>query len=128
MYTRRHALKAAAGAAGFCLAAPMINLGRFRLFGSAQEYSARCIDLVSGSLVIDMLSPLAISGSVAERWGPALDGMTAAEEQEFRDSEIDVFHIATGVGGRDFDSVYHNTLIFVSRYNSMVAPLSCSPT
>lgn len=81
----------------------------------------RCIDLVQGSLVIDMLSPLVISPSVRQRWGPDLRGMTAAEEQDFRDSEIDVFHIAVGIGGRDFDEHYHNTLVFVAGYNALVA-------
>ena len=117
--TRREALKAAAGAVGIGLGAPMLNLGRVQLFG--QEYSTRCVDLVSGSLVIDMLSPLAISGTVQERWGPDLSGMTQAEEDEFRGSEIDVFHIAVGVGGRDFDDQYHNSLMFVSAYNSLIA-------
>ncbi|MCY4398253.1 MAG: membrane dipeptidase [Gemmatimonadetes bacterium] len=133
--SRRAVVKAVAGAAGFALGAPFVNLGRFALHargpgGSrrgrldsapAQEYSARCIDLVTGSLVIDMLSPLAISRSVQERWGPGLWGMTEREEQDFRDSEIDVFHIGVGIGGRDFDDQYHNTLMFVSRYNSLIA-------
>ncbi len=120
--SRRSVLRGAAGTAALGLASPMLNLGRSRLFAqSATEYSTRCIDLVAGSLVIDMLSPLAISRSVQERWGPSLDGLTDAEEQEFRDSEIDVFHIAVGVGGRDFDDLYHNTLMFVAGYNSIIA-------
>ncbi len=120
--SRRSVLRGAAGTAALGLASPMLNLGRSRLFAqSATEYSTRCIDLVAGSLVIDMLSPLAISRSVQERWGPSLDGLTEAEEQEFRDSEIDVFHIAVGVGGRDFDDLYHNTLMFVAGYNSIIA-------
>ena len=126
----RALLKAVAGAAGFAMGAPFVNPGRFTLHArgrdagrtrAGQEYSARCIDLVTGSLVIDMLSPLAISRSVQERWGPGLWGMTEQEEQDFRDSEIDVFHIGVGVGGRDFDDQYHNTLLFVSRYNSIIA-------
>lgn len=118
--SRRDVVKAAAGAVGLGFAAPFINLGRVRLAGS-QEYSSRCVDLVTGSLVIDMLSPLAISGSVSERWGPELAGMTAEEQDEFRESEIDVFHIAVGVGGRDAQSQYDNSLMFVSRYNALVA-------
>lgn len=122
---RRTVLKSAAAGAlavGATLAAPFVNLRRYRLFaGSDQEYSARCIDLVTGSLVIDMLAPLVISRSVRDRWGPDLDGMTAQEEQEFRDSEIDVLHIAVGVGGSDFDDQYRNTLMFVSQFNSIVA-------
>ena len=125
---RRAIVKAAAGAAGLTLAAPFLNLGRFALLArdrggraAPQEYSTRCIDLVTGSLVIDMLSPLVISRSIQQRWGPDLSGMTAQEEQDFRDSEIDVFHIAVGVGGRDFDDQYHNSLLFVSGYNAFIA-------
>lgn len=117
--SRREAIRAAGGALAVTLAAPMINLGRVRVGG--QEYSTRCVDLVTGSLVIDMLSPLAISGTVSRRWGPDLSGMTPEEEAEFRDSHINVFHIATGVGGRDFDDQYHNSLMFVSRHNSLIA-------
>lgn len=126
--SRRAVLKAAAGAAGLTLAAPFINRGRavVQAHGHArtatpQEYSTRCIDLVTGSLVIDMLSPLVISRSIQQRWGPDLSGMTAEEEQDFRDSEIDVFHIAVGVGGRDFEDQYQNTLLFVSGYNAIIA-------
>lgn len=126
--SRRAILKAAAGAAGLTLAAPFINRGRavVRAHGRGrtavpQEYSTRCIDLVTGSLVIDMLSPLVIARSIQQRWGPDLSGMTAEEEQEFRDSEIDVFHIAVGVGGRDFEDQYQNTLLFVAGYNAIIA-------
>lgn len=126
--TRRAALKAAAGAAGLTLAAPFINRGRASVqahgrgrTATLQEYSTRCIDLVTGSLVIDMLSPLVISRSIQQRWGPDLSGMTAEEEQDFRDSEIDVFHIAVGVGGRDFEDQYENTLLFVAGYNAIIA-------
>lgn len=126
--TRRAVLKAAAGAAGLTLAAPFINRGRAVVqahghgrTATRQEYSTRCIDLVTGSLVIDMLSPLVISRSIQQRWGPDLSGMTAEEEQDFRDSEIDVFHIAVGVGGRDFEDQYENTLLFVAGYNAIIA-------
>ncbi len=123
---RRAALKAAAGAA---LAAPFVNLGRVRLAAREgrglrrefQEYSTRCVDLVTESLVIDMLAPLAISRTVRDRWGPDLGGMTAQEEQDFRDSRIDVFHIAVGVGGRDFADQYRNSMLFVAGQNAFIA-------
>ncbi len=118
--SRRDAVRKMGGALGAFVAAPMVSLGRVRV-AVTQEYTTRCIDLVTGSLVIDMLSPLAISGTVSRRWGPDLEGMTAEEEEEFRQSHIDVFHIATGVGGRDLDDQYHNSMLFVSRYNAMIA-------
>ena len=79
------------------------------------------MDLVTGSLVIDMLSPLTIGGTEVEGWGPALDGFSGEDLQEFHDSEIDVFHIATGVGGRTTEEAYRNVLSFVGFYNGIVA-------
>ena len=70
--------------------------------------------LQPGSLVIDMLSPLTINNETQARWGPGLDGFAEADRAEFMDSEIDVFHIAVGVGGRTFQDVYDNSLQFVA--------------
>lgn len=118
---RREALAAiAAGAAAWGL--PFINRGRYRLFArSLREYSARCVDLVRGSLVIDMLFPLTLSEETEKRWGPGLDGFTDADREEFRGSEIDVVHIATGVGGPTSDAAYQNGLNFVAGYDAIVA-------
>ena len=115
------------------LAAPMINLRRFRLEASGGmgavaarsstqvEYSERCIDLVTGSLVVDMLAPLTINNETQRRWGADARGFTAADHEEFSGSEIDVFHIATGVGGRNQHEAKDNTLQFVSTYNNVIA-------
>jgi membrane dipeptidase len=124
--SRRHFLttlgSGALGAAGLSLGAPFVNRGRYRLFAaSRREYSARCIELVESSLVIDMLGLLTLNDETGERWGPALDGLTEADIQEFRDSQIDVFHIASGVGGRTAQEAYQNCLGFVGRYNSLIA-------
>jgi membrane dipeptidase len=122
LVSRRHLLRALAGGTGAMFAAPMIQRGRFRLFAwSNQEYSARCIDLVTSSLVIDMLSPLTLSNETQARWGPALDGFNDGDRTEFTDSEIDVFHIAVGVGGRSFQDVYDNSLRFVAGHNAVIA-------
>lgn len=120
--TRRDLLKMAAGATGVTLASPMLNLGRFRLFArSTQEYSARCVDLVRESMVIDMLSPLTINSETEARWGPGLDGLTEADAREFSASEIDVFHYAVGIGGRTSEAAYDNTLGYVATLNSLIA-------
>lgn len=120
--TRRELLKVAAGFAGATVAAPMLNLGRFRLSASSgQEYSARCIDLVRGSLVMDMLAPLTINNETQERWGPGLDGLTEADAKQFAESEIDVFHAAVGIGGSSFDEIFANTLAYVATYNAVIA-------
>lgn len=116
--SRRDALRVLAGACGAVLGAPMINLGRYQLFAhSPAEYSARTIRLVTESLVVDMLAPLSIDNEKRRRWD-AEGGITPAELQEFRDSQIDVFHIATGVGG---ENAFENVLRFVGGWNAFIA-------
>ena len=112
----------ALGAAALSLGAPFVNRGRYRLFAwSPREYSARCIELMESSLVIDMLGLLTLNAETRERWGPDFDGLTDADIQEFRASRIDVFHIASGVGGRTAQEAYQNCLAFVGGYNSLIA-------
>jgi membrane dipeptidase len=112
---RREMLKAVAGA----LASPMINRGRFRLFAhSAAQYSARAIELVNRSIVIDMLSPFAISFAKQTRWFSNPASFTAAELQWFKDSGINVFRIGVGLGGRE---AYLNALKFFASWNSFLA-------
>jgi membrane dipeptidase len=120
--SRRSLLRTATAAVTATLVAPYLNLGRYRLFAwSAQEYTQRCVDLVRGSLVIDMLGLTTINGETQERWGAGYAGLTAADVEDFRSSEIDVFHIASGVGGRTTEQAYQNVLSFVGAYNSIVA-------
>jgi membrane dipeptidase len=122
MISRRALMRGVGTAAAATLAAPFVNIGRFRLFAwSAQEYTRRCVDLVQGSLVIDMLAPTTLNGETDERWGPDYGGLTQADVAEFRDSEIDVFHIARGVGGRTTEQAYQNVLSYIGVYNSIVA-------
>jgi len=91
--SRRSVLKICAAAGGLYLAAPMINYGRFQAFAQAgATYSARAIDLVEGSLVIDMLSVLG-----GERWEKMWDNADAIGESDFqwlKSSGIGVFHAA----------------------------------
>lgn len=120
--SRRDLLRGTAAAVGLTVAAPFVNLGRYRLIAHAgRDYSARCIDLVTGSLVIDMLGLTTLNSETRSRWGPDFSGMTEEDIQEFRDSEIDVFHIARGVGGRTTDDAYRNVLAFVASFNAVIA-------
>ena len=90
--SRRHLLRTLAGTTGAIVAAPMLNIGRFRLFAhDAQEYSARCIKLMQESTVLDMLSPLTISGKW-QQWARDPESFAAADAQRFLDSGINVFH------------------------------------
>ena len=113
---RRALLKAAVSAGISALAAPMINRGRFRLFAaSTAEYSTRAVDLVRRSVVIDMLSPFKLGPT---RWFSNPDSFTPADLQRFKDSGINVFHIAVGVGGRE---AYLSTLKFIAGWDSFLA-------
>lgn len=121
--SRRTVLRAAAGSLGVAIGAPFLNIGRFELSGltQSQEYTRRCIDLVTESLVIDMLGLTTLNSEVRTRWGPDFSGMTEEDVQEFRDSEIDVLHIARGIGGRTIEEVHVNVLAFVAQFNSIIA-------
>ncbi|HEY3740769.1 MAG TPA: membrane dipeptidase [Bryobacteraceae bacterium] len=100
------------------IAAPLISLGRVRMFGAEQSYSTRAVDLVKRSTVIDMLSPFTLSNSRMASWMTAPETFTAADLQEFRNSGINAFHIAIGMGGPE---AYLNTYKFVSQWNSFLA-------
>ena len=116
--TRRETLKAAASAALGIIAAPMINLGRYQLFADQPtQYSARCVKLMQESLVIDMLSPITIEGKW-QRWATVADSFTEADFKRYRDSGINVFHHAFGLGGTN---AYESALSFFAAVNSLIA-------
>src|SRR5579884_569203 len=124
--TRRDALKGAALAA----AAPMINAGSFQLFAqSSQKYSARAVSLVQQATVIDMLNPFSLYATLADlmpagpggpprTWFSDPTTFTQADLQPFRESGINVFHIAVGTGG---PNAYDETLRFLSRWDGFIA-------
>jgi membrane dipeptidase len=113
--TRREALKAGAA----LVAAPMINRGRFRLFArSTAEYSARAIEMVKRSTVIDMLSVLTLNFPKQDKWFANPDTFTPADLEPFKQSGINVFHIAVGLGGPE---AFMSTLRFISSWNSFLA-------
>jgi len=100
------------------LAAPMLNLGRYRLFaGEPAEYSARCLSLMQESTVVDMLSVLTISGKWQE-WARAPETFTEADFQRYRDSGIQVFHHAFGSGG---PTAYENGINYFGAVNALIA-------
>jgi len=114
--SRRTLLKGAGLAAAGALAAPMINLGRFRLYPqSTQEYSGRAIRLIRESTVLDMLAPLSIQ---PRDWLERPQTFGDEDFETFGNSGINVFHIATGVGGSD---AYTGGLRFVAAHNGFIA-------
>ncbi|MFN8581066.1 MAG: membrane dipeptidase [Gemmatimonadaceae bacterium] len=115
---RRDALQRVLRGGAVLAAAPYVNIGRFRLFPwSSAEYSARCVKLVTESVVIDMLGLLSL-GPNGDKWMSNPDSFTDADLQRFRDSGITVFHTATGTGG---PNVYEQTFWFLSGFNGFVA-------
>ncbi len=100
-------------------AAPMFCRGRHRLFAaSPAEYSARAIELLGRSLVIDMLSPWVLSMSKHNEWLSNPDRFTAEDLKRYKDSGIHVFHIARGTGGPD---AHLGTLRFIASWNGFLA-------
>src|SRR5262245_19253058 len=100
MISRRDLIRSAAVAGAGLLAAPMINRGRFRLFAnSTTEYSAKAIELVGRSTVMDMLCVLTLDFAKNDKWMADPELFTAADFQPFKDSGINVIHPAIGLGG-----------------------------
>lgn len=117
--TRRELLKSAAGAGFATITAPMINRGRHQLFAaSPKEYSSRAVELVSKSTVIDMLSPFTLNFPKQAKWFANPETFTGADLQPFKDSGINVFHIAVGMGGPE---AYLEVLKFFASWNGFIA-------
>jgi membrane dipeptidase len=117
--SRRALLKSAAGAALTTLAAPKINIGRYRLFAfSPKEYSARAVELVTRSTVIDMLSPFTLNFPKQDKWFANPETFTEADLQPFKESGINVFHIGIGMGGPD---AFLGVLKFFAIWNGFIA-------
>lgn len=99
---RRDLIRKCLLSSGAILGAPMLNLGRARLYaGSSQEYSVRTIDLVRGSLVIDMLGLLTQDWPKLERWHTDPSTFGAPEFERLRTSAITMFHPAVDLNEKD---------------------------
>ena len=106
------------GAAGALVAAPMLNLGRYRLFANTQQqYSARAIKLMQESVVFDMLGPLSISGKW-QQWARDPESFTEADAARYKSSGINIFHHAFGLGGTN---AYESAVNYFGSVNSLIA-------
>jgi membrane dipeptidase len=115
MIDRRTMIKGALGA----LAAPMLNKGRYRLFGAgAPPYSARAVALMERSLVMDMLSPFTLNFPLQDKWDQNPESFSAADFAKFRSSGINVFHPAVGIGGPD---AFDQGMQFFAGWNAFLA-------
>ena len=117
--SRRSLIQGAVSAYASVLAAPMLNLGRFRLFAqSPTEYSARAIALLERSLVIDMLAPLTLDFPLMSRIAANPELFTPEMFRRFKDSGINVIHPAIGLGGVN---AYESALIWFAGWNGVIA-------
>lgn len=117
--SRRKLLKNTVLAGAGIVAAPMINLNRFQLFAnSPTEYSAKAIDLVKQSTVMDMLCILTLDFAKQNKWFANPELFTEADFQAFKDSGINVIHPAVGMGGPD---AYNQVLQFFALWNGFIA-------
>lgn len=99
--------------------APMLNFNRYRIFaGSPAVYSARAIDLVGKSTVVDMLSVLTLDFNKQDKWMADPESFTEADFQPFKESGINIIHPAVGLGGVN---AYETTLKFFAAWNAFIA-------
>jgi membrane dipeptidase len=116
--SRREMLRTSLGVGGAFAFAPMINLGRYRVFSRSEtEYSARTIALMQRATVLDMLAVLTIGGQWTE-WARRPDTFTEADFQRYRDSGIHVFHHAFGIGGLN---PYEAAVNYFGMNNALIA-------
>lgn len=119
MPTRRHFLRAAAGAAAALAGAPAVLRGRYPLFAwSSAEYSARAIRLMQEAVVIDMLAPWTLDFAKGNRWMASPESFADADFAPYRESGINVWHIAVGFGG---PNAFEQGLRFIGGWNSFLA-------
>jgi len=117
--TRREVIKTAGMASLATLAVPFVNRGRYRLFAaSEQQYSARAVELVTRSTVIDMLSPFTLNFPKMNKWFANPETFTEVDLQPFKQSGINVFHIGVGMGGPDS---FLEVLKFFASWNGFIA-------
>lgn len=95
------------------LAAPALGLA-----GSTRKYSARTIDLVQGSNVIDMLSLPTLNWTLLDRWRQDPAAFTAADFQKLRNSGINVFHPAVAL---ETDKAYEATKKWFDDWNRFLS-------
>jgi membrane dipeptidase len=77
------------------LGAPAVLRGRFTLFGQDHKsYSARTIDIVKSTAVLDMLGLLTLDWDKLESWQTDPKTFGASDFERLKDSGINVFHPA----------------------------------
>jgi membrane dipeptidase len=107
----------------------MINRGYFRLSGAtpARTYSARALDLVQRSVVIDMLGLLTLDWQKLRVWQKGAGDFDRAEFAKLKRSGINVFHPAVDFGDPNPRRAAHDCMTdwntFLSKHNSDFLPI-----
>lgn len=115
---RREFLRAGALAGFGVLAGPTILRGRYRLFADDRvEHSARAVELVGRSMVIDMLGLLTLDWPKLYAWQHDPAGLGPADVQKLRASGVKVFHPA--VDPND-GKPYEACLDWMGRWNRLL--------
>lgn len=100
MLNRRTFLRAGLFAGAGAVLAPMVNRGRF-LFAAGLEVSARTVELVGRSTVIDMLGLLTLDWPKLYGWQRRPESFGEADLAHLRASGVDVFHPAVETNSPD---------------------------
>jgi membrane dipeptidase len=115
---RREFLRAGALAGAGLVAAPMINLGRFRLFADDRApVSARAVELVGRSMVVDMLGLLTLDWPKLWSWQREPAAFGPADLAALRASGVKVFHPAVEP---DDPHPYEAALDWLSGWNRLL--------
>jgi membrane dipeptidase len=112
--SRRSILRGAA----VSLAAPFINRGQFSLFAQGDAYSARTLDLVRQSTVIDMLGLITLNYKKLSSWESDPAGFRRADFVRLKNSGITALHPAVGYTTGD---IYAETLRDITGWNLFLA-------
>ena len=118
-FSRRSMLKRAVA-----LSAPAILRGRYPLFAQSKAtYSARAIQLVGESTVVDLLNQFRFADASekppkAELWFNQAGSFTAEDAAVYQGSGINVFSLGSGVAD------YQDGLRFFARWNGFLAGYS----
>ena len=110
------------GASSAVLAGPMINRGRFSVFGeTTTTYSTRTLDIIGSTTVIDMLAPLTLDYLKFRNWAEQPARFQTSDLEKLRGCGISVFHTAVGFEKEDVFRSSLNDLrawnLFVSDHN-----------
>jgi membrane dipeptidase len=103
--------------------APMVNLGRCRLYAaSAVEVSTRAVDLVLGSTVVDMLGLLTLDWSQLARWRKQPEQFVETDYRQLEASGVNVFHPAVETSTAD---AFEGAARWIGGWNRLLGAHPC---